>query len=341
MAITRRQFLGAGAAAALTPALARAMEEAVDCCAPARDAEDGGAAATNSEAARPREEPPEGMQALPGGTFTMGTDDNIGYPADGEGPAREVRVAPFHMDIHAVSNERFAAFVEDTGYETEAERFGWTFVFHHFVPEDIRETGLRVQNAPWWVQVHGAYWRRPEGPDSDLSGRMDHPAVHISWNDAVAYCDWAGKRLPTEAEFEYAARGGREQTLYPWGDELTPDGEHRCNIWQGRFPVENTAEDGYAGTAPVDAFPPNGFGLYNMAGNVWEWCADWFSPDYHVDGPRDNPSGPPNGAAKVMRGGSYLCHASYCHRYRLSARSSNTPDSSTGNLGFRCAADAR
>ncbi len=164
--------------------------------------------------------------------------------------------------------------------------------------------------------------------------------MHVSWNDAAAYCAWAGLRLPTEAEWEYAARGGLEQKRLPWGDELTPGGVWRSNIWQGTFPSLNTAEDGYVGTAPVDAFPPNGHGLHNISGNVWEWCADWFHTTFHRHGPTDDPTGPPAGEAKVIRGGSYLCHDSYCNRYRVAARSSNTPDSSTGNMGFRCARDA-
>ncbi len=157
--------------------------------------------------------------------------------------------------------------------------------------------------------------------------------------DAQEFCAWAGRRLPTEAEWDYAARGGLEQKRFPWGDELTPNGEHRCNIWQGEFPSRNTLDDGYLGTAPVDAFPANGFGLYNPSGNVWEWCADWFSPTFHMVGPRDSPVGPPAGDTKVIRGGSYLCHDSYCNRYRVAARSSNTPNSSTGNMGFRCVRD--
>jgi formylglycine-generating enzyme len=281
----------------------------------------------------------EGMVLLAGGEFVMGTDSRDGYPSDGEGPARTVRLQPFWIDTTAVSNACFAEFVEATEHATEAERFGWSFVFAGFLPDDFPPTRA-VADAPWWRQVHGADWRHPEGAHSDIDQRMNHPAVHISWNDALAYCRWAGKRLPTEAEWEYAARGGLEQQRYPWGNLLTPSGEHRMNVWQGSFPRLDTAQDGFRGTAPVDAFSPNGYGLYNTTGNVWEWCADWFSATFHVNGPRDNPVGPPGGDRKVMRGGSYLCHRSYCFRYRVAARSSNTPDSSTGNLGFRCARDA-
>lgn len=265
------------------------------------------------------------MVLLPGGSFLMGADDAEGFPEDGEGPVREVTLASFWIDAFAVSNEGFARFVADTGHVTDAERFGWSYVFAGVLPAALRRGAPRPDEAPWWCGVEGAYWRAPEGPGSELDGRADHPVVHVSWHDAVAYCRWAGTRLPTEAEWEYAARGGLVQRRYPWGDELTPDGEHRCNIWQGRFPTRNTAEDGYRSTAPVDAFPPNGFGLYNMAGNVWEWCADAWRADH---------------PAKVMRGGSYLCHESYCNRYRVAARTSNTPDSTVGNLGFRCARDA-
>ncbi len=276
------------------------------------------------------------MALIKAGNFLMGTDHGRGYPADGEGPVREVSVDSFYMSPETVTNARFAQFVDETGYETEAEKFGWSFVFHLFVsPETRREVKKAVGGASWWWQVKGADWRHPDGPDSSMDDRLDHPVVHVSWNDAVAYCDWAGARLPTEAEWEYAARGGLEQKLYPWGNDLTPNDQFRCNIWQGRFPDLNTAMDGYVGTAPAGSFEPNGLGLYNVAGNVWEWCSDWFSRDFHLDGPRDNPHGPPAGQAKVVRGGSYLCHSSYCNRYRVAARTANTPDSSTGNMGFR------
>jgi len=318
------------------------------CCAASRGPTDGsGATDTDSvaanEASRPTsapDAPTEGMVRLEGGTFLMGTDSDDGFSADGEGPVREVHVDPFYIDIHHVTTAEFEAFIQDTGYVTDAERYGWSFVFQNFVDETTAKWAPRVQQTPWWVKVDDARWKWPEGRGSHVGSRRDHPVVHVSWNDAQAYCEWAGLRLPTEAEWEYAARGGLEQKRFPWGDELRPDGEHMCNIWQGSFPDHNTVADGYRGTAPVQSFPPNGYGLYEVAGNAWEWCYDWFSPDFHVDGPRDNPAGPADGQAKVMRGGSYLCHHSYCNRYRVAARSANTPDSTTGNLSFRCAADA-
>ncbi|WP_245679434.1 formylglycine-generating enzyme family protein [Actinomadura hibisca] len=254
----------------------------------------------------------------------MGNEDDAASPGDGEGPVREVTVAPFRIDPHAVSNAKFAAFVKATGYVTEAERFGWSFVFAGFLPRDVADAAQSPVGTPWWRAIEGACWRAPEGPGSTVADRHKHPVVHVSWTDAAAYADWAGRRLPTETEWEYAARGGLDQARYPWGDELTPRGQWRCNIWQGTFPTRNTAEDGHAGTAPVDAYRPNAYGLYNTVGNVWEWAQDWWA----------------EGASRVMRGGSYLCHDSYCNRYRVAARTSNTPNSSSGNVGFRCAADA-
>lgn len=276
------------------------------------------------------------MVLLPGGAFLMGSEEAEGYAADGEGPVRRVHVDPFWIDSRAVSNARFAAFVEAAGYVTDAERYGWSFVFGGLLAADFPPT-RGVAQAPWWRQVRGASWRHPEGPHSDVGARLDHPVVHVSWGDVRAYCRWAGVRLPTEAEWEFAARGGLEQQRFPWGEALTPDGEHRMNVWQGQFPTLNTCEDGYYGTAPVDAYVPNGYGLYNMCGNVWEWCADWFSASHPLHGP---PRGPASGVQRVLRGGSYLCHHSYCYRYRVSARSANAPDSTTGNLGFRCVRDA-
>jgi formylglycine-generating enzyme required for sulfatase activity len=283
----------------------------------------------------------EGMIYLSGGEFLMGTNGKEGFPRDGEGPVRNVKINPFYIDPCTVTNSEFSEFVTDTGYKTEAEQYGWSFVFSNFVSDQVAKTVTEVvQNAPWWWAVKGAYWKKPEGPDSNIIDRMDHPVVHVSWNDALVYCEWSGKRLPTESEWEYAARGGLVQKRYPWGDRLHPDGKYMCNIWQGTFPEKNTGKDGYLATAPAKSFPANGYGLYNVSGNVWEWCSDWFSPTYYVDGTCENPKGPASGKAKVTRGGSYLCHNSYCNRYRVAARSSNTPDSSTGNIGFRCAADA-
>ncbi|HEV7215174.1 MAG TPA: formylglycine-generating enzyme family protein [Chloroflexota bacterium] len=321
------------------------MEQAITgeatkgCCTPARPAGGVGAAAAVAMDLEVQE-PRSGMVAIPGGAFLMGTDDKEGFPEDGEGPIRQVTVAPFRMDRRAVTNSQFAEFMRATRYRTEAERFGWSYVFYQFVSPRSRQRVVGVSGqARWWLAVKGANWLHPEGPDSDIRRRDNHPVIHVSWNDALAYCAWAGARLPTEAEWEFAARGGLEQQRYPWGDDLTPDGVFMCNTWQGRFPEVNTAGDGYAGTAPAGAFSPNGYGLYNVVGNVWEWCADWFSANYHRSGPRENPTGPPNGQSRVVRGGSYLCHKSYCNRYRVAARSANTPDSSAGNLGFRCVRD--
>ena len=279
------------------------------------------------------------MVLLEGGEFLMGNVTPSAYPGDGEGPLRRIRLDPFWIDRSALSNAEFAAFVEDTGHVTEAERFGWSFVFAGLLPDDFPPT-RGVANAPWWRQVEGADWRRPEGPQSELDGRTDHPVVHVSWNDAQAYCEWARKRLPSEAEWEYAARGGLEGQAFPWGDELEPGGEHRMNVWQGAFPRENTCADGFYGTCPVGAYPANGYGLHNMTGNVWEWCADWYSPDFHTRDRHTNPQGPPRGTHRSTRGGSYLCHHSYCRRYRVAARNSLQPDSTTGNTGLRCVSDA-
>ncbi len=278
------------------------------------------------------------MLKLDSSRFLMGAEIAEGFPADGEGPIRAIQLDSFHIDRAPVTNSRFAEFIRATGYATAAERFGWSFVFAGQL-RNADQTTESPAGVPWWRRVDGADWRHPEGPDSSINQRQNHPAVHVSWDDAAAYAAWAGKRLPTEAEWEFAARGGLEQKLYPWGDELTPLGQHLCNIWQGEFPVLNTAEDGYEAVAPVDAYPPNAFGLLSITGNVWEWCGDWFSADFHLSATRDNPVGPDNGRSKLLKGGSFLCHASYCNRYRVAARTSNTPDSSTSNIGFRCVRD--
>jgi sulfatase modifying factor 1 len=317
------------------------MSESTDkasCCTPAaqRASEGLSAPAIPRPGAQPYETRP--AISLPGGTFLMGTDYSGAFAADGEGPIRSVSLSPFQIDTYPVTNRDFAAFIEATNYRTEAEVFGWSFVFWmHLDPEQLDElVEDTVAAAPWWCKVPGASWQHPEGPGSDVLKRDDHPVVHVSWNDAAAYAAWASQSLPTEAQWEYAARGGLEQKLYPWGDELTPDGRHLSNIWQGQFPRVDTAEDGFAGACPVNSFPPNGYGLYSMTGNVWEWCSDWFANSFAAAPTQHDPLGPTSGASRVMKGGSFLCHASYCNRYRVAARTSNTPDSSASNIGFRC-----
>ncbi|MEO7496314.1 MAG: formylglycine-generating enzyme family protein [Massilia sp.] len=277
--------------------------------------------------------------ASDGATFLMGTDDALANRGDGEGPVRSVSLSPFAIDVYPVTNADFAAFVQATGYLTDAERYGTSFVFEGQIADeryaDLVEDTLAA--APWWCLVRGAAWNAPEGPGSSVATRMRHPVVHVSWYDAMAYADWSGAMLPTEAQWEYAARGALEQKLYPWGDELTPQGKHLCNVWQGDFPTHNSQADGYAATCPVDAFAPNGHGLYSVTGNTWEWCADRWGNHFSGASSHD-PQGPEpgQGEARVMKGGSFLCHASYCNRYRSAARTSNTPDSAASNIGFRC-----
>jgi formylglycine-generating enzyme len=281
---------------------------------------------------------PGTLVEIPASVFRMGDDSAWAYAGDGEGPAHDVEIAAFRIDRYTVTNDAFAAFVDDTGWKTDAERFGWSFVFAAFLPDDFPLT-RGVVGAEWWRQVFGADWGHPEGPQSDVRTRGDHPVVHVSWNDALAYCRWTGTRLPSEAEWELSARGGLAGAAFPWGNDLEPGGEHRMNVFQGQFPNNNTGADGYLATAPVGAFPPNGYGLANMTGNVWEWCADWFDLEYYAKSPGSNPPGPATGERRVQRGGSYLCHLSYCRRYRVSARFGSEPTSSTGNAGFRVAAD--
>lgn len=308
------------------------------CCSVSRDAIGGGGHIEPVEVlGRKGIDGHTGMVRLEG-TFLMGNSDRFQFPGDGEGPVRKVELEPFYIDEISVTNEQFDAFVKDTGYTTEAERFGWSFVFHLFVSEDVaKSVDQAVAAAPWWWRVDGADWKHPEGADSGIEGRVDHPVVHVSWTDAVAYSTWADKRLPTEMEWEFAARGGLEQKRFPWGDVLTPGGEHKCNVWQGKFPDENTLADGYIGTAPSQSFEPNGYGLYNTVGNVWEWCADWFRADHQVLRNQEGSVNTSDDTGRVIKGGSYLCHASYCNRYRPAARSWSTPDSATGHTGFRCA----
>ncbi len=265
---------------------------------------------------------PKGMLLISGGEFTMGTDDGLPF----EGPAHRVAVDSFLIDAHEVTNAQFARFADATGHVTESEKLGWSGMFDPALSR--------------WTKGDGADWRHPNGPQSSHENMPDFPAVHVSWDDAVAYCAWRGARLPTEAEFEYAARGGRKKARYAWGNALTLKGAHQANLWQGEFPVDDRALDGYAGLAPVKRFAPNGFGLYDMTGNVWEWVADWYAPDYYARSPASNPRGPETGTQKIQRGGSWLCSENYCRGYRLAARMMTSPDSGLNNLGFRCAANA-
>jgi len=320
----------------------------VSCCAPGHDPSDDRSRSGETRGLPftvPERDPElvrRAMAAIPGGTFRMGGMDEDANPGDGEGPVRDVSLSPFFIDPTAVTNHQYAKFVDATGWVTDAERYGWSYVFHLFVGDrQHRYVRGRLAGAPWWLAVQAATWRNPEGPGSTVDRREQHPVVHVSWRDASAYAAWAGKRLPSEAEWERAGRGGLDQARYPWGDVLVRKGRWRCNIWQGSFPDENSAEDGHVGTAPVMTYPPNGLGLYESSGNVWEWCADHWSATWHAEdrpATRIDPVGPPTGPARVIRGGSYLCHESYCNRYRIAARSSNTEDSTTGNTGFRCAA---
>ncbi|MBI3877493.1 MAG: formylglycine-generating enzyme family protein, partial [Verrucomicrobia bacterium] len=272
-----------------------------------------------------------------------------------EKPVHEVMVDGFWMDKYEVTNEQFEKFVQATRYVTIAERKPDPRDFPAGTPVESLVPGSIVftprpdivsldDHMQWLSYVPGANWRHPEGPDSDLKGREKHPVVHVCWFDAVAFARWAGKRLPTEAEWEFAARGGLTNAPYIWGAEMTPGGKWMANIWQGKFPNENTLLDGFKFTAPGGSFPPNGYGLYDMAGNVWEWCADWYLPDYYEQSPAKNPQGPdrsfdpnePGAAKRVTRGGSFLCSDSYCAGYRPSMRMKTTPDTGLSHTGFRC-----
>lgn len=288
--------------------------------------------------AEKREELRARLVEIPGGIFEMGARKST-FPSDLDSPRAKVKIAPFLMSPYAVSNADFASFVDDTGYASVAEREGWSFVFHLGL-SNPKDWPISPPGLPWWRRVDGAFWGAPQGPGSTWQTYADHPATHITWSDALAYCTWAGLRLPWEAEWERAARGGLARQKFPWGNAMTPNGTHKMNTWQGTFPDVNTAEDGFASTAPVDSFEPNGYGLFNMTGNVWEWVQDYFGPiPAPAKRPIPNPTGPSTGDWRTQRGGSYLCHISYCDRYHVHSRSSNDPDSSTSNCGFRVAAD--
>lgn len=275
---------------------------------------------------------------IPGGRAYLGTDRPV-LPVDGESPFRQTRIRPYRIDAHTVTNARFERFVAETGYVTEAELIGTSFVFEHHLAEDAPPTRA-VVGVPWWRLVEGADWRRINGPGSEAAWHPDHPVVQVTWNDAVAFAKWAGGRLPTEAEWEHAARGGRGDVAFPWGDRPPNDTDYfPCNIWQGAFPNVNLKRDGYDATAPVDAFAPNDYGLYNMAGNVWEWTAQPFRVRSLKKSVQSAHAG--KAGYKILKGGSFLCHVSYCFRYRIAARTGNSVDSSTPHQGFRLVYDAK
>jgi formylglycine-generating enzyme required for sulfatase activity len=286
------------------------------------------------------------MKYLRGGLFQIGTasaqrsarakhshrtDKTVEFPveiigAEDEHPAHQVKLSPFYLDAYEVTNSDFAKFVEATGYRTDAEKKGFSWVFKEGLAD--------------WAAVGGADWRHPLGVDSTITNIMNHPVVHVSWNDATAFARWAGKRLPTEAEWEYAARDGRTGQIYPWGNQLMPEGKPLANFWQGTWPAVNKLEDTFYYTSPVGSFPPNSSGLYDLIGNVWEWTADWYAADYYGNSPTTNPTGPATGEMRVARGGSWFCASNYCGAYRIGFRGKSPPDASFNNLGFRCAKDS-
>lgn len=299
---------------------------------------------------------PAGMIWIPGGEFMMGSDRHY----QEEAPAHRVKVDGFWMDRFTVTNSDFERFVAETGYVTMAERPADPAAYPGALPEMLvpSSTMFRRPSGPvdmtnhfnWWAYVPGANWRRPRGPSSSIRKLMEHPVVHVAWEDVEAYARWAGKDLPTEAEWEFASRGGLDGADFVWGDELTPDGRHMANTWQGDFPYRNTLQDGYEYTAPVGSFPPNGYDLYDMAGNVWQWTQDWYQEHARISSPcctADNPRGAPRDQSadprqpqaiprKVTKGGSHLCAPNYCRRYRPAARMAQPVDTSISHLGFRC-----
>ncbi|HEY7091125.1 MAG TPA: formylglycine-generating enzyme family protein [Tepidisphaeraceae bacterium] len=297
---------------------------------------------------QPADHSPPGMALIPGGDFVMGTDDATAMP--NEHPARNMTVEPFWIDVHDVTNAEFRKFVEATGYVTTAEKpVDWEELKKQCPPgtpkppDEMLKPGSLVFTPPdhpvaldnmanWWTWTPGASWKHPQGPASNIDAKDDYPVVQVGWDDAVAYAKWAGKRLPTEAEWEFAARGGqKDYTRFYWGNEFKKNGKFMCNTFTGRFPFDNTAEDGFPGTSPVKSFPPNGYGLYDMAGNVWNWTADAY---------RESPKSDPDQFRRVTKGGSFLCSPSYCESYRPTARRGTPYDTGSGHVGFRCAMSA-
>ncbi|MFM1903674.1 MAG: Serine/threonine-protein kinase pkn1 [Planctomycetota bacterium] len=355
------------------PALAVFAALAVGYAAAAEPAGTTGFLSTEPAAARPPGEPPAGMVWIPGGEFSMGCLDPRTMPHGGTDPMQDarpihrVRLTGFWMDATEVTNRQFAAFVAATGHVTVAERPPRPEDFPGAPPENLvagsivfappaspvplRDAG-GMAHLQWWAYVPGASWRHPFGPESSIAGHDDDPVVHVAYEDAVAYATWAGKRLPTEAEWEFAARGGLTGRPYPWGDEFRPDGTWMANTWQGQFPRVNSAADGFTGIAPVGRYPANDYGLSDMSGNVWEWCSDWYRPDTYARDERlgtvENPRGPdrsfdpqePGQAKRVQRGGSFLCSDQYCSRYIVGTRGKGEVSSSTNHIGFRCVKDA-
>jgi len=313
----------------------------------------------SNETPSPRQSPHPGMVWIPGGTYRMGSDHHYRE----EAPAHRVSVDGFWIDQHPVTNADFARFIADTGHVTYAEIPPKPEDYPGALPEMLYAGSLvfvrpqgpvdRRDFRNWWQFIRGAMWRRPQGPSSSLAGKHDHPVVHVTFHDALAYAQWAGKALPTEAEWEFAARGGLDGATYAWGDEFHPDGREMANTWQGEFPWEQLGDDGYEGTSPVGAFPPNGYGLVDMIGNVWEWTSDWYASAHEADAVKSccvprNPLGPPPHVSydsgqpairiprKVLKGGSHLCAPNYCQRYRPAARFPEPVDTSTSHVGFRC-----
>lgn len=276
------------------------------------------------------------LSTIPGGIALVGTDHPF-IAIDEESPSRTQEMRPFRMMRTAVTNAQFAQFINETKYKTEAERIGWSFVFYQQLPTGFNQTQAAV-NSEWWRKVNGACWNHIGGPDAHIALNDDHPVVHVSWNDAMAFAQWAGGRLPTEAEWEHAARGGLDDVLFPWGNQEPDDNHfHPCNIWQGKFPTTNTCCDGYSATAPAKSYEPNGYGLYNMCGNVWEWSSGRLKIKGTSTAARQHAKH--FKGTKLLKGGSYLCHKSYCFRYRIAARTGSTPDSTTTHQGFRLAFD--
>lgn len=305
------------------------------CCAPSRDVDPAAAMpqAVPAEKSGAREKP----IALRGGRTHVGTDQPV-LPQDGEGPKREVVLKDYVLEATTVTNARFAAFIAATGYVTEAERFGWAAVFFN-TPDRLGTARMAGSALPWWHRVDGASWKTPEGPGSNIEARMDHPVVQVSWADANAFATWVGGRLPSEAEWEHAARGGSHRRRFPWGDDEPTDERIFCNIWQGRFPQQNFEADGFMRTAPARSFAPNDLGFYNMAGNVWEWTRDPYRIRSNTRQAKARNAQALAHQDKVLKGGSFLCHISYCYRYRIAARMALSPDSAASNTGFRVAYD--